>query len=245
MPALEGVDIVYHLISTTIPSTSNENPIWDVESNLVGTLGLLEKMKAAGVSKIVFTSSGGTVYGNPEMVPVREDAPLRPISSYGVVKIAIEQYLRIQSSLHGVDATVLRLANPYGAGETRIGVHGVIPTMFAKILAKQKIEIWGDGSVVRDYIYIDDAVEALVQAATWDGFRLYNVGSGVGHSLTDILNVVKKTADMDANVVFNPARSFDVNEIYLDIARIKSETNWSPTIGLEKGCELLWNSLKQ
>jgi UDP-glucose 4-epimerase len=243
--ALEGVDVVYHLISTTIPGTSNADPVFDVESNLVGSLKLLDKMRAAGINRIVFTSSGGTVYGNPEVVPVAENSPLRPISSYGVVKVAIEGYLRLYADLYGINAAVLRLANPYGAGETRIGVHGVIPTFFAKIVAEQRIDIWGNGSVVRDYIYVDDAIEALVQAAGWNGFRLYNVGSGVGYSLTDILSMVKQVTGRKANVVFHPARSFDVKEIYLDISKIASETNWIPKVNLEQGCELFWEAFKR
>ncbi|WP_198399413.1 NAD-dependent epimerase/dehydratase family protein [Caballeronia calidae] len=243
--ALAGVDVVYHLISTTIPSTSNANPIYDVESNLLGTLRLLETMRAAGVNKIVFTSSGGTVYGNPGVVPVREDAPLQPISSYGIVKVAIEQYLRLNCALQQLNAAVLRLANPYGPGETRIGVHGVIPTFFAKAVANDPIEIWGDGSVIRDYIHVDDAVAALVQAANWTGFNLYNVGSGVGHSLIDILEVVKKVSGIVPNVVFHPSRSFDVKAIYLDIARITSETGWRPTVDLEQGCRMFWDAVKR
>lgn len=242
--ALEGVDVVYHLISTTIPSTSNANPAFDVESNLLGTLGLLDKMKAAGVRKIVFTSSGGTVYGNPRQVPVPEDAPLEPISSYGIVKVAIEQYLRLHATLHQFDAAVLRLSNPYGLGETRIGVHGVIPTFFTKTLAREPIEIWGDGTVVRDYLHVDDAVQALVLAAEWPGFRLYNVGSGAGHSLLDILNTIRKVSGMDPDVVFHPPRSFDVKATYLDITRITSETSWRPTIDLEQGCRMFWESFK-
>jgi UDP-glucose 4-epimerase len=242
--ALAGVDIVYHLISTTIPGTSNANPVFDVESNLVGTLRLLEAMQARDMRKIVFVSSGGTVYGNPRSVPVGEDAPLQPISSYGIVKVAIEQYLRLKAVLENFDAAVLRLANPYGPGETRIGVHGVIPTFFAKTLANQPIEIWGDGSVVRDYIHVSDAVAALVQAADWTGYRLYNVGSGVGHSLNDILEIVARVTGISPNVVFHPPRSFDVQTNYLDISRITSETDWRPQVDLEQGCRLFCNSLK-
>ena len=243
--ALEGVDVVYHLISTTIPSTSNANPVFDVESNLLGTLGLLERMKTAGVRKIVFTSSGGTVYGNPRVVPVAEDAPLEPISSYGIVKVAIEQYLRLHAMLHRFDAVVLRLSNPYGPGETRIGVHGVIPTFFAKALEREPIEIWGDGTVIRDYLHVEDAVAALVLASEWSGFRLYNVGSGVGHSLLDILNTIKRVSGMDPDVVYRPPRSFDVQATYLDISRITTETSWRPTIDLEDGCRMFWDFVKR
>jgi UDP-glucose 4-epimerase len=242
--ALNDVDIVYHLISTTIPSTSNADPLFDTQSNVGGTLRLLEQMKATGVNRIVFTSSGGTVYGNPNIVPVPEDHPLQPLCSYGVVKVAIECYLRLYSSLHGLNATVLRLANPFGPGNARIGVQGVIPTLFAKIAERAPIEIWGDGSVVRDYIYVDDAVDAMLQAASWSGFRLYNVGSGVGHSLLEIMRTVERTTGLTANAVFQHARSFDVNEIYLDISKITSETTWRPRVSLDAGCQLLWSAMR-
>ncbi|MDR5786614.1 NAD-dependent epimerase/dehydratase family protein [Caballeronia sp. LP003] len=243
--ALAGVEVVYHLISTTIPSTSDDDPVFDVTSNLVGTLRLLEAMNTAGVCRIVFLSSGGTVYGNPHRLPVSETVPLRPICSYGVVKASIENYLRIQAALHGVHATVLRLANPYGSGETRIGVHGVIPTFFAKVAAQEEIVIWGDGSVVRDYIHVDDAVAAMVQAAMWDGFRLYNVGSGTGHSLVQVLDIVQRVTGKKAKVSFRPGRAFDVQAIYLDIESITGETGWQPKIGLDEGCDLLWAAMQQ
>ncbi len=244
LEALTGVDVVFHLISTTIPSTSDADPTFDVTSNLVGTLRLLEVMETAGVHRIVFLSSGGTVYGNPRVLPVPETAPLEPICSYGVVKAGIENYLRIGAKLHGVHATALRLANPYGPGETRIGVHGVIATFFARVAAEEEIVIWGDGSVVRDYIHVDDAIGAMLTAATLDGFNLYNVGSGEGHSLTEILDIVQRISGKKAKVSFRPARAFDVQEIYLDIARITGETDWTPRIALEQGCALLWAAMK-
>ncbi|KXU91588.1 hypothetical protein CR51_31800 [Caballeronia megalochromosomata] len=204
---------------------------------------MLDHMKTAGVNRIVFTSSGGTVYGNPQMVPVREDHPLQPLCSYGVTKVAIEGYLRLNASLHGLNATVLRIANPYGPGKARIGVQGFIPTLFAKIASEAPIEIWGDGSVVRDYIYVDDAIDAMLEAASWNGFRLYNVGSGAGHSLLDVLRTVERATGRSANVVYKQGRSFDVVEIYLDIGKITSETAWRPRVSLDAGCRLFWAAM--
>ncbi|MEZ2354074.1 NAD-dependent epimerase/dehydratase family protein [Caballeronia sp. RCC_10] len=241
--ALEGVDIVYHLISTTIPGTSNAHALFDLESNAGGTLRLLDHMRAAGVNRIVFTSSGGTVYGNPRTVPVPEDHPLQPLCAYGVTKVAIEGYLRLYASLYGLNAAVLRVANPYGPGNARIGVQGFIPTLFAKIAQQAPIEIWGDGSVVRDYIYVDDTVNAMLEAASWNGFRLYNVGSGVGHSLLDVLRTVERTTGRTANVAYKEGRFFDVDKIYLDIGRITDETAWRPKVSLDAGCQLFWASM--
>ncbi|SAL59072.1 NAD-dependent epimerase/dehydratase family protein [Caballeronia humi] len=242
--ALEGVDIVYHLISTTLPSTPHTHALFDVESNVCGTLRLLDQMRAAGVNRIVFTSSGGTVYGNPRTVPVPEDHQLQPLCSYGVTKVAIEGYLRLHASLGGLNAAVLRVANPYGPGKARIGVQGFIPTLFAKIAAEAPVEIWGNGSVVRDYLYVEDAVDAMLEAASWTGFRLYNVGSGVGHSLLDVVRTVERVTERAANIIYEPGRSFDVQEIYLDIGRITSETAWRPRVSLDAGCRRFWAAMK-
>jgi UDP-glucose 4-epimerase len=242
---LAGVDQVYHLVSSTIPGTSNANPVFDVENNLVGSLRLLDAMVGAGVRKLVFLSSGGTVYGNPEELPVREDHVLRPISSYGVVKVAIENYMRLYSALHGLDISVLRLSNPYGLGKTMIGTQGVIPTLFSKIVNGDVIEIWGDGGVVRDYIHMDDAVRAMLAVAGLEGFNLFNVGSGVGHSLRDVIDHVARVTGLQPKVKYGPARPFDVRAIYLDVNKIRSVTQWKPEISLEQGCAMYWQGMER
>jgi UDP-glucose 4-epimerase len=241
--ALAGVDQVYHLVSSTIPGTSNANPIFDIESNLIGTLKLLNAMLCAGVRKLVFLSSGGTVYGNPEQLPVREDHPLRPISSYGVVKVAIENYMRLYARLHSFDITVLRLSNPYGSGKTMIGTQGVIPTLFSKIANGDTIEIWGDGGAVRDYIHLDDAINAMLAVDGLQGFNIFNVGSGVGHSLREVIDQVTRITGLKAEVKYGPGRPFDVQAIYLDINKIRGATNWEPGIDLETGCQMYWDGM--
>lgn len=142
--ALHGIDLVYHLVSTTVPSGSNANPIEDVNSNLIGTLRLLDMMRCSGVKRIVYASSGGTVYGNPQSLPVPEAHPLQPISSYGIVKVAIENYLRLHSELNGLTANILRISNPYGMHQNRLGAQGVIATFIRKLMNNESIEIWGD-----------------------------------------------------------------------------------------------------
>ncbi|MEX3954863.1 NAD-dependent epimerase/dehydratase family protein [Trinickia sp. EG282A] len=243
--ALRGAELVYHLISTTVPSTSNADPIGDVEGNLIGTLRLLELMKAAEVHRIVYVSSGGTVYGNPTVLPVPETHPLAPLCSYGVVKIAVEHYLQMHASLFGLVANILRVSNPFGTFQHHIGVQGVIPTFFRRMLDENPIEIWGDGSVVRDYIHVSDVVAALLRAGARQESGTFNIGSGVGHSLNAILDVVQRLVGRTPDVRYLPHRSFDVQKIYLDISKARRELSWQPSLSLEAGCTLYWDEVKR
>jgi UDP-glucose 4-epimerase len=243
--ALDGVDLVYHLISTTVPSTSNADPIFDVQSNLIGTLRLLEMMRAAAVRRVVYVSSGGTVYGNPSVLPVPETHPLGPLCSYGVVKVAIENYLHMHAELYGLTSNVLRVSNPYGTHQHHIGVQGIIPTFFKKIADGSPIEIWGDGSIVRDYIHVSDVVSALLRAGTRDRSGTFNIGSGIGHSVNEILDVVQRQTGSVADVRYLPHRTFDVERIYLDITKARAELHWQPLLALDEGCAVYWQALRQ
>jgi len=242
--ALQGVDLVYHMISTTVPSTSNADPIADVQSNLVGSLRLLQLMQTAKVNRIVYVSSGGIVYGNPHRVPVPETHPLQPLCSYGVVKVAFEHYLHAYTSLHGLVANVLRVSNPYGTHQHHIGVQGVIPTFIDRLKKGEPIEIWGDGSVVRDYIYVDDVVSALLKAGRCMQSGTYNIGSGVGHSLRDVLRILCEQTGFNADVRYMPQRKFDVQRVYLDITKAQQELDWRPQFSLEQGCADYWRLIK-
>ncbi|CAN7435183.1 GDP-mannose 4,6-dehydratase [Paraburkholderia hospita] len=243
--ALDGVDLVYHFISTTVPSTSNANPISDVQSNLIGTLRLLEMMRDAGVRRIVYVSSGGTVYGNPLTLPVPETHPLQPLCSYGIVKVAVENYLHMHAELYGLTSNVLRVANPYGTHQHHIGVQGIIPTFFKKVAEGSPIEIWGDGSVVRDYIHVNDVVSALLRAGARDQAGTFNIGSGIGHSVNEILEIVQRHIGQQANVRYLPQRNFDVARIYLDISKARLELDWQPLLSLDAGCALYWEAIRQ
>lgn len=136
-----------HLVSTTVSATSNLDPVADIQGNLVAAVQLLQAMRGTEARRLVFLFSGGTVYGIPRIDPVPEDHPLAPISSYGVVKVAIEHYLHMERQLHGLDYVVLRAANPYGPRQSHAGVQGIIGTYLWKIARGEPIEIWGDGSV--------------------------------------------------------------------------------------------------
>src|SRR5215470_4556710 len=186
--AVAGCEIVFHLISTTLPKNSNDNPIYDVETNLVGTLGMLEAARASGARRIIFVSSGGTVYGVPKHVPISETHPTDPICSYGIIKLAIEKYLELYHRLHDLNHLVLRIANAYDEGQRPDTAQGAVAVFLHRALNGQPIEIWGDGSVVRDYLYISDIVDAFVRAVEYSGnFRIINIGSSRGHSVNDLL----------------------------------------------------------
>ncbi len=240
--ALEGIEGVFHLASSTVPGTSNRDPVFDVESNLVGALRLIEAMQRADTRRIVYFSSGGTVYGNPDASPVREDHPLRPISSYGVVKVAIENYLMMYWRLGLLDPLVLRPSNPYGPRQSTSGVQGAIAAFLGRALSGEGVSIWGDGTIVRDYLYIEDLVAAAVAAMTSGECGVLNVGSGAGHSLNEVCELIRDVTGRDLPVQYLPGRDFDVSRIVLDIDAATSRLGWLPRVPLREGIVRTWSA---
>lgn len=238
--AVDGVDLVYHLICTTVPSTSNLDPAADVQSNLVSSVRLFECMAERGPKRIVFLSSGGTVYGNPTSSPVVEDHPLQPISSYGVLKVTIERYLFMYQHLHGLEPLVLRPSNPFGPRQGHVGVQGLVPTFLARARAGEPLVVFGDGSIVRDYLYIDDLASLCVGAGLSRETGIFNVGSGRGHSILDIVEFVRAATELDPVVQHVDARDFDVREIVLDVSRARAAFDWSPSVDIEDGIRAHW-----
>lgn len=240
--ALQGMDAVCHLINTTVPGTSNLDPVADVESNLISTLELLEQMRKKKLYRILYLSSGGTVYGNPESSPISESHPLNPISSYGIVKMAIEKYLYMYQQLYGLQPVILRPANPYGPRQGHAGVQGLIGTLLGKVLADEALEIWGDGSVVRDYIHVSDLARLCVGALESKVCGVFNGGSGVGHSINEIVSLICETTGEQLKTNYLEGRAFDVKEVVLDISRAKETFGWQPEISLADGIkdQLQW-----
>jgi UDP-glucose 4-epimerase len=239
--AVEGMEVVFHLVSTTLPKTSNDDPIYDVRSNLVDTIQLLEACVEAGVRKVVFSSSGGTVYGPPETVPIPEDHPTNPISSYGIVKLTIEKYLGLFHHLYGLDYTALRISNPYGPYQDPAGQQGAISVFLNRIRTGQPITIWGDGNVVRDYLYVSDLVDALELAAEVEtSSKVFNIGHGHGASLNELLEMIAAVVGEWAVVEYLPGRPLDVPVSVLDIGRAESELGWSPRTELAEGIARTW-----
>lgn len=236
--SVEGCNVVFHLVSTTLPKNSNDDPIYDVETNLVGTLRLLAAAVRCAVKKVVFISSGGTVYGIPSRIPVSEEHPTDPLVSYGIAKLAIEKYLHLYWYLHGLDYSVLRVANPYGERQRVDTAQGAVAVFLSRALAGQPIEIWGDGSVTRDYVYIEDVVDAFIMAMNHDGEpRVFNIGSGEGRSLNQLLTTMEDLLGRPVERRYMTARKFDVPVNVLDITRAWDVLGWQPRVSFREGLQ--------
>lgn len=234
--ALDGCEAVVHLASTTLPRSSNANPVYDVETNLVGTLRLLELVRRRKPLRLVFVSSGGTVYGPPKGIPIAETHPTEPICAYGIAKLAIEKYLYLERHLHGLDYCILRLANPYGERQPVGAGQGAVSVFLDKAIRDEPITIWGDGTVVRDYFHVSDAALALARAVTYGGeVRLFNIGSGRGESLNAIVDAIEAQIGRPVRREHLPGRAFDVPANVLDTARAREHLGWAPRVPLAEG----------
>lgn len=236
--ALLGIDAVMHLVSTTLPKGSNDDPIYDVQSNVVATLQLLDAMVHTKVSRIVFISSGGTVYGKPRYIPIDEGHPTDPLVSYGITKLMIEKYLHLYQNLHGIRPVILRVANPYGERQRIETAQGAIGVFVHRALSGVPIQIWGDGSVTRDYIHVQDVAAAFVRALHYEGTQTcFNVSSGVGVSLNELINMLSELLCHRVNVEYKPGRLFDVNLNVLSNVAASRELGWRPQVTLRSGLE--------
>ncbi len=241
--AIAGQDVVFHTVSTTVPGTSMSSIEFDISSNLISLVHVLETMIDRGVQRIVYLSSGGAVYGNPNSYPVDEEHPLNPISSYGVVKVASENYLNMFQQLHGLQPFIVRPANAYGPGQNLLKPQGVIGHFLARGLRGQKLEIWGDGSVRRDYVFISDLVDLIMLGVEQQAQGIFNVGAGQDFSILDILQVVENAFGRKLDVEFRDARACDVAKTCLDISKATNRLGWNPKVSLKDGVQSQLRSL--
>lgn len=240
---LSGMDAVVHLASTTVPSTGDRDPAADVSQNLLGTLSLLQTMELVGVERLLFLSSGGTVYGPPREIPVPEMHPLAPTCSYGIVKAAIERYLGFYGRTTGLRPIAIRASNPYGPLQGNVGVQGIIGTFLQRIRDGRPIEIWGDGSVVRDYIYVTDLARLCVTALESDRIGAYNGGSGFGTTVREIATLVAGATGVTAEILHRPGRRLDVPVSVLDPTSARADFGWTVETGLAEGIERTWRQM--
>lgn len=237
--AVKGMDIIIHLISTTTAKNSTEDPIFDITTNILPTVNLLQLAVMYGVSRIIYPSSGGTVYGPTECYRITEDHKTEPISSYGIHKLAIEKYLALFHYMYGLDYYILRISNPYGPMQWGSLNQGIIGVYCQSIVQGRPIEVWGDGSVTRDYLYMDDTTDAFTKAmSATSSHRLLNIGSGVGTSINGLIEVLQEVSSKPFEVVYKPGRQVDVHRNVLDSELAALELDWRPTVGIKEGIKL-------
>jgi UDP-glucose 4-epimerase len=234
--ALESFDIVFHMVHTNTPQSANLDMAEDVRQNVLSSLALLELSRKLQVKRIVFVSSGGTIYGSAQEVPTPETAPTDPITAYGISKLAIEKYLALYERLYGLSFRVLRVANPFGPFQVPAKNQGIIAALISRALRNEEIEIWGDGSVVRDYIFVDDVVDAL-QAAAADRSetRIFNIGSGTGQSLREVIAAIELQLGAKLSLKWKHGRPIDIPASILRIDRARDVLGWVPRIPFDDG----------
>ena len=242
--ALQGVEVVIHLVCTVLPEQSNEDPIYDVESNMVGTMRMLSLARRHGVRKVVFSSSGGIVYGRAQSIPITEDHRTEPLCSYGITKLAIEKYLALYRRLGQLGYVVLRCANPYGEGQDGSRPQGAVGVFLSRLREGKPIHIWGDGLAIRDYVYVKDVAEAFVLATEMDTqSRVFNIGSGTGTSLNGLIKIMAGVTGIAPEVTYGGARWLDVPVNVLDVSLAERGLGWMPRTGLVEGIRRTWASL--
>lgn len=240
-PLLERCPVLVHLASTSTPGSSARDPVHDTMYNVLPAARLLGIAAATPPARVLCVSSGGSVYGNPARVPVDEQAPLQPLSYHAAGKVALEALFQAFAHAHGTSLAVLRPSNLYGPGQDLRSGFGLVRTLLERALRSEPVEVWGDGSAVRDYIYIDDAVaacERLIAQPAATG--VFNLGSGRGTSIAEMVELVARATGRQLGVVCRPGRGTDVQAIVLDTERLQSATGWTVRVGLEKGLEQSW-----
>ncbi len=231
-------EVVYHLAAQADVRVSVDRPAFDAEVNIVGALKVLEGARLAGARKVVFASSGGTIYGTvePDDLPVRESHPQRPESPYGVAKKAVGDYLFAYRQLHELEFTALALANVYGPRQDPHGEAGVVSIFAGRLLAGEACTIFGDGEQTRDFVFVDDVVDAFVRGAERGGGLLMNIGTGTETSVNDLYRSIAQEAGVEQPAAYAPPRPGELARSALDPGRAAIHLGWRPWTTLDEGC---------
>lgn len=230
-------EVIFHLAAQIDVRVSVADPALDAMINVIGSINVLEGARRAGARKVVFASSGGTIYGAPDGadLPVKESHPQQPISPYGITKKVMFDYLWAYRELHAIEFTALALANVYGPRQDPHGEAGVVAIFAGRLLAGETCTIYGDGEQTRDYVYVDDVVDAFVRAADKGGGLLVNVGTGVETSVNELYATMARVAGVDQPAVLAPARPGELPRSALDAGRAEMQLGWKPWTDLPTG----------
>lgn len=228
-------EVIFHLAAQISVQKSVENPLKDAQVNVLGTLRLIEAAAKAKVKKIVFSSTGGALYGSSTLPPYAETAPVEPPSPYGIAKRASEMYLAFAQEVLGVPSVCLRYANVYGPRQSTAGASGVIAAFSKQLLAGKSPTIYGTGTQSRDFVYVGDVVEANLLAARKNIQGVLNIGTGRKTSVNELFALVKRATDSRAAAVHKPGKLGEVMHSCLDASKAKAMLGWEPKVTLEQG----------
>lgn len=243
--ATEGVDYVFHFISTTTPATSENDPLIDIETNIKMSVELFQECADKGIKKIIFASSGGSIYGEASSLGATETTLPRPISPYAIGKLTIEHYLRYFAKKYGLESVAYRISNPYGERQALNAKQGVIPIFLQHIAKGQPITVMGEGTMVRDYIYVKDVARLIALSFKAAQRDTYNLGSGQGASINDIIEVMKRITGEEFEIKHKESMATFVEEIALNTDRFRNEFNLQPEVTLEDGISLTWDYIQK
>jgi len=230
-------EVVYHLAAQADVRVSVTTPMLDADVNILGSLNVIQGALDAGARKVVFAGSGGTLYGLPDAMPTREGHPQRPLSPYGVSKKAVGDYLHYYREIHGLEYSVLALANVFGPRQDPHGEAGVIAIFAGKLLAGERPTIYGDGEQTRDFVFVDDVVDAFARAADKGGGLIVNIGSGVETSVQQLFDLMARATGFPEPARYAPSRTGELRRSALDPGRAAIHLGWKPYTSLEKGID--------
>jgi UDP-glucose 4-epimerase len=240
--ALLDIDVVIHLASATVPSNSNDKAIFEIDNILKPSLILFELLVKHKIKKIVYFSSGGAVYGNVKNdCLISEKTQLNPVSSYGIIKATIEHYLKLFQSNFGLNCLIIRPSNPYGPRQNNTVSQGVISTFLRKIVKNEELIVYGNVDIMKDYIYISDLINVVYGLIESNQAGTFNVGSGTGTTLKQILEVIDTLDSNSINVNIQRSLSSDVSSFVLDISKSIKSTNYTPLVNINYGIFLTWD----
>ena len=232
-----GVDILVHHAAQMDVRRSVENPAFDAEVNILGSLNLAEAARRGGVKQILFASTGGAIYGEQDYFPADEQHPARPVSPYGVSKLSFERYLFYFHTAYGLNATCLRYANVYGERQNPHGEAGVVAIFLSRLLAGQAPTINGEGLQTRDYVHVSDVVRATLAAVGRPGFHIYNVGTGVETSVVELYRELARAVGSDLKALHGAAKPGEQQRSVVDARRIKADLGWPEPLPLRQGIQ--------
>lgn len=240
----EKPEIIYHCAAQIDVRKSVEDPVFDAHVNILGSLNIFESVKKSGIEKIIFSSTGGAIYGNTTVIPSHEELKPEPISPYGIAKLVVEKYLYYYYKIFHIPYIILRYANVYGPRQNNEGEAGVISIFCDKILNNQIPKIFGDGSQTRDFVYIDDVVSANLLALEANKVGIYNVGTGRETDVNQIAELLKKVSKTKKEFMHIAPKSGELPRSSLDSKKIQRELGWKPTIGIQQGIKKTWSYFK-